>query len=786
MSKKNPKTAKTEAHRPPAALAHQQAPLSIVPIIFVALYLLIDFIPEMGALDVAGPQWLYFCLINGISTVYIFYYSKQHNYGQKLQKFLGLSLTKIYLLFFALAGVSVCFAINRIESLVCYAGLINTSLAFFNISLLLNRRNDSFKLIVQLVSAILLIQSISLLANFFEGINHLSIGEVIMTLKGNTGNKNTLATSFVVKLGFVMYGIYMLKSWNRFVHIPVLLLGTISLFILGTRSAFLGLFLQLGILTFFSIWQSLKARKHKEVLVQIGPILISVAVAFFIAQAILVNTSKSQAIKDTYSLTTKISSIGNSNYTSNARRLEFWTASLDYIKKNPIMGAGYGNCKLAMIPYEDKFQNDFNYGKHLHNDFLESAMELGIAGGIAFLALFVCALIYAIKLWRSHAQDPLKFLAVFSLVILAGYFTDALFNFPSERPIMQVFLALILAINSNAFLALKDDSSASIKLNKNYLSATVALFSIGLLAMATYYKYYTYQSLVIQSVIAQDDFPNSGKHTWQEINDQLPTIPNLAVLANSPVDVIKAWYLSKDGKHDQAMPLLNSSTQVNPYNMANEYVRAQILFQTNKLDSALYYAEKGFYKRPSNIGYFGLLLDIGKAKKDSLAIKKAFQACIKRRGDVPNVWNKYIGILLSLNCAKDYLLATADSAEKRFPNDKSILKNKYIINATLASNKGYIPILLANSQKIIALDPQDYAYVENVGACYFMLKQYDLALPYLDRVIAIKAFNNGKSEYIKGLCLVNMNRKEEACHYLQIANSRNFLGAEKLVATYCK
>ncbi len=787
MSKKYNAIPKSTHNHPNKLASEQQNHQMIIPVIFIALYLLLDFIPEFGALDVAGPQWIYFCIMNGISTVYIFYYSKQHGYGQKIKRILSIKLTQIYIFLFALAGLSIFFAINQTESWVCYAGLINTTIAFFNIAILLSGRMNSFKLITQLVSAIVLIQALSTLAAFFDGINHIPLGEVISSLKGNTGNKNTLATSLVVKLAFVMYGIYASKSWTKFIHVPVLILGTIAVFILSTRSAYMGLFLQLGILLVFGILQSLKARKHKEVLTQIGPILLSVVFAFFIAQAILINVGKSQASKNTLSsVTERISSIASSTNSSNARRLELWESSIDYIKKHPFMGAGYGNCKLAIIPYEDRFQIDFNYGKHLHNDFLETAMELGILGGLAFFSLFVCALIYTIKIWKSQAHDPLKNIAIFSLIALAGYFTDAVFNFPSERPIMQVFFALILAINGCTFLINKDEKINPIPVNKNWLSAIFALITVGLLGIATYYKYFTYQSLVIQSVIAQDDFPNTANHSWKEINDQLPEIPNLAVLANSPIDVIKAWYLSRGGKYDEAMVLLNKSTKVNPYNMANEYVKAQVFYQTGKLDSAFYYARKGFYTRPANIGYYGLFTDIAKSMKDTMAIKNAFKTCVKYRGDVPNVWNKYINVLLSLNYNKDYLLAIAYSAEKRFPTDKTILKNKFIINATLASNSGYIKTLLSNSLKIIELDPTDYAYIENVGACYFMLKQYDLALPYLDKVISAKTFTNGKSEYIKGLCLINLGKKEEACFYLKIADARNFLGAQKLVSTYCK
>lgn len=787
MSKKHnqaPKSATYPQAKP--AVKHAAYP-NMIPVIFIALYLFLDFILECGALDVAGPQWLYFTIINGISAVYIFYYSKSHGYEQALKKILNITLAQIYLFLFALSGISILFAINKTESLVCYAGFINTIIAFFNIGILLNGRLTSFKLIAQLIAIVLLIQSVLTLGAFFDGLTHTPLDGIIGNLKGNTGNKNTLATSLVVKISFVMYCIYTFKSWAKFIYIPALVLGTISIFIISTRSAYLGLFLQLGILLTFSILQYYKDRRHKDVLSKIGPVILSVVFAFFIAQATLMNAGKLQATKNSFSsVTERISSIASKTNSSNVRRFEFWESSIDYIKKNPLMGAGYGNCKLAMIPYENKFQTDFNYGKHLHCDFLETAMELGIAGGLAFIALFICALIYVIKVWRSQVDDHLKYIAVFSLVALAGYFTDAAFNFPSERPIMQLFFALILGINGCAFITYRDTKTNINKSNKSGSIVLFTLISALLLSIAVYYKYFTYQSLVIQSVIAQDDFPNTAAHSWREINDQLPDVPNLAVVANSPIDVIKAWYLSKDNKYDEAMILLNRSTQVNPYNMANEYVKAQLFYQTNRLDSAFYYASKGFYTRPSNIGYYGLLTDISKARKDTLAIKKAFKECIKRRPEVANVWNKYIGTLLSLNYNQDYLLSVANTAEKLFPHDKSILKNKFVINATLASNKGYIKILLANSLKIVEIDPQDYAYLENIGACYFMLKQYDLAIPYLDQVIAAKAFGNGKSEYIKGLCLVNSGKKEEACYFFRIANSRNFMGSQNLVDTYCK
>lgn len=757
---------------------------NLIPIGFITLYLLLDFMPECGALDVAGPQWLYLTIINAISTLYIFYFNKQHDYEQALKKIGALSLTQIYLFLFVIAGFSIIFALNKTEALVCYTGFINTLIAFFNITILLTNRLNAFKTVAQIISIIVLVQSINTLSLFFENINHSSLDSVIYNLKGTTGNKNTLATSLVVKLSFVMYCAYTLKSWAKFIHIPILILGNSAVFIINTRSAYVGLFLQLLIMLIFSISQYLKEKNRRQILTKVAPIILSTVFAFFIAQVMLENAASLQTNKtESSSLIGRVSSIASVTQSSNARRLAFWKAGVDYIKKNPIIGAGYGNCKLVLVPYENEFQIDFNYGKHLHNDFIETTMELGILGGLAFISLFVCMLLYTYKISQSKADDSLKYIAVFSLVALAGYFTDALFNFPSERPIMQVLFAFILAVNASSFVA-NTDKQLSVKKTSYLTLVTVA--SILLLGIALYYKYFTYKSLVTQNSIAQDNFPNSGTHKAVDINPQLPEIPNLAVVANSPVDVIKAWYLSKDGKYDEAMILLNRSTKVNPYNMANEFVKAQVFYQTNRLDSALYYAKKGFDTRPSNVGFYGLLMDISKAKKDTATIKNVFKRCIKHRNDEPNVWNKYIEVLLNLNYNQDSLLNIAGAAKKVFPENKIIRKNPFMINAIFASQKNNYNGLLTNSLKIVEIDPVDYVYLENVGACYFMLRQFNLAMPYLDRVITAKAFNNGKSEYIKGLCLINLGKKEDACYYLQIANSKGFMDSNEKVSMHCR
>ena len=52
--------------------------LQFIPIVFVTLYLFVDFVPEYGGIDVMGSQWVYLVIINLLSTGYIFCFSKDH------------------------------------------------------------------------------------------------------------------------------------------------------------------------------------------------------------------------------------------------------------------------------------------------------------------------------------------------------------------------------------------------------------------------------------------------------------------------------------------------------------------------------------------------------------------------------------------------------------------------------------------------------------------------------------------------------------------------------------
>jgi tetratricopeptide (TPR) repeat protein len=198
-------------------------------------------------------------------------------------------------------------------------------------------------------------------------------------------------------------------------------------------------------------------------------------------------------------------------------------------------------------------------------------------------------------------------------------------------------------------------------------------------------------------------------------------------------------------------------------------------------------------------------------KKDTTEIKNAFLTFIKYRNE-PSAWNMYLmGMLQSTGKGGQQLLAVADSALILFPNNPDILQRKGEImgsmpavggaksqnQLTMETNKLYQEGMILFQQqsyadaaakfiRAAAFNPNNYAYFENAGLCFYANKQFQRALNQFNKSIALGVSTSGKSEYFKGICLLNLGKKEEGCAMVQLAKSKNYPDADVFLKTYCK
>jgi len=130
--KKNKKALRKVDKQSKASLSRSMFNEDILACFLIVLYLAVDFIPSFGTIDVMGPQWFYLAIVNLLIGSYVLVNTK-YRFTNIAIRFSNNLIILCYIGFFLLSGISIFFAINKIESLVIYTRFMVTLLAFFNI-----------------------------------------------------------------------------------------------------------------------------------------------------------------------------------------------------------------------------------------------------------------------------------------------------------------------------------------------------------------------------------------------------------------------------------------------------------------------------------------------------------------------------------------------------------------------------------------------------------------------------------------------------------------------------
>lgn len=130
---------------------------------------------------------------------------------------------------------------------------------------------------------------------------------------------------------------------------------------------------------------------------------------------------------------------GDVNDKSFGRRWEAWKTGLNVIRKHPVAGVGLTGVETAM-------QSEFvSSGSTLHmtnrimphNQWLDFALQSGIAAGVLYLLFFLLAAIWAFR------QGNSRFAALLAAVMLAGMFESLL-----ERQAGVITMLLVITLSA--------------------------------------------------------------------------------------------------------------------------------------------------------------------------------------------------------------------------------------------------------------------------------------------------------------------------------------------------
>jgi O-antigen ligase/tetratricopeptide (TPR) repeat protein len=776
----------------------KQASLSVGSILFTLLYLLVHFIPDLGGADVMGAQWLYSSVLDLVVLGYIFL--NKTKYKEAIQAIYSYKFTILFSGLVIWAMGSYFYALNPIETLVTLARLITTYIIFINVSILFYKQDVEkvFNIVAYIVGFILLYDAIYVISTFNNNVK-TNFDPSIGSITGNHGNKNVMAASLLIKFPFVIWIIVRSKVLVRFLCSFVLLLGTIALFLLSTRSTFVGL----AIIIFIFSATTIYFREKKDIKESLGRIVffvLPVVLAFFISNLLIANaTDTAEESIVNGAVTARIQSIKLENNASSGR-LHLWEGAIDYATKHPFVGAGYGNWKLASIPYEKEFTNDLFVPYHSHNDFLEMFADLGLVGGLCFGLMFLLFPIYAFTVWRNKEAKSFHLPVTISFMAVTCYAVDAFLNFPAERTAMQTMLAISAAMVWIPLGYLKPISKTSIK---NWLPNVYLLIATALIIPSIYIAKLTYDSLKVQKYV-MGEIDADPKMALDEVKEGLPSIPNLST-STLPIPALIARYEFRDKHYDEALRLLRESDHVNPNLHYNDFIRTAVFAAQQKFDSVSYYAKKAFYNWPRATSYYKNVIFAAAKQKDTVEIQKAFNLYNKYRPS-GEAWNQFLlGMYEVKNGTDPHLNSLLDSAIKTYPADSALFKNvinvfarsgnlalkntvivDYAAQGAQAFVKGNYTKAAQLYIKAIASDPNNYTHYENAGICYYTAKDFKNAIVYFDKATKMPAANTGKSDFFMAMSYIASNNKPKACEALYTAKSKNYAGVDTYISQNCK
>lgn len=769
----------------------------IITFMFIISFLIIDFLPQFGSVNIIAPQFLYLSLLNLITG--IFFYYNPNLISRGIVSIITKShAVKAYIFFLVLCMISIFSAKNTSVSVVNFMQLITVFCLFINLSILLNNRLKLVYQIAFIVGISVFIQSILAFNGFIEAVKYKTILEGLNQLKGNAGNINIFAASLTGKIPFLILGITYFTKWKKWFLCITIFLASLLILLTASRASFIALFIE--VLVFVLIYLKVNSDK-KASIITISFIVLPLIISFFTANLILKQVTDNDRFG---SVNNRVTQIGDTSDASINARLTYWGNALQIIQKKPLLGIGIGNWRIESLPLEKNSSNDSYISDHPHNDFLEISAETGIVNGIIYLILFLFCLATNVKLVFKNEDYQSKIIALIALLLIISYGIDALFNFPLHRPTMQINFCLFLVIT-----ILNTLQSGS---KEDFDSAKTVAFSIAIISIITiFFSYSTVKAYQFQNDTTNDLLKNEGEQefTSKEILDRIPQFPNIAT-NSEPYIELAGIYALREKKYNEAIKYFNQSQKINPYTGRSEWFKYKIAKETGKIDSAYSYAIQAFKIRPRNEAYYLSALIVSNLKQDTtsiLSIHNQFTKYVKK----PSNWINTSSALANSKYPNNWIISFMNKGLALFPNDTSLIQRKKSFENALNNKNTFhnnekgnqsttdnnmealkyatqekFDIALEYYKKALKDNPNDPTISQNIGVCYFKLKQFNNAILYLEKVLNLPTLNDGKTEYILGISYINTNNKQKACHFLNLASSKNFSGAKELVTQYCK
>jgi O-antigen ligase/tetratricopeptide (TPR) repeat protein len=763
-------------------------------IIFAYLFI-VTYTPNFNALDTNTTKFFSLALVNifGVSVL-LANKSIRQDLGSIMSYFrtnIGLAYTG----FFIISLISVVQAINPVESFLQLGKLFSVLLATFVLSAVISTDLRFVRIIAVAVCGMLIFDAIAV----FIDINKFIHGEIkaITEIKTIYSNKNILASAIFVKLAFAIYLLAFEKGWLKGIAWVALTFGIMSTFFMATRAFYLGL---LMIYLVFIVYQLVDYYQNKQIKslkisgLSIAAIILALGIFSYVQKYQYPKESKG---RHTQSVTQQLGTIKNFD-NSTGLRIKGWRWSWAMIKENPMLGVGTGNWKVSSLKYENQVSATYIYLYKAHNDFMETAAETGIFGGLLFLSIFIFSAWNFLKYYRKKSDNPDHLLPVYFLAAagMIFYSVDAFFNFPADRPEILVFFALFFAFGVSALrhekaitqIAVKESSVNSSNTlmfwpsnsNGKIISTAITAGIFIMMIISARAMFMAYESSKLQRIFYQEVISKKLNSPASLFVDKFPPVPQISGWGES-IRSMEARYLEKEGKNREVITRLMPESW-SPYDARREFYLAIAYNNLKIYDSALYYSRQVYQLKPNYYNCLNLMLVMLEKVKPEDASKQnnyeeisqildKFLATNKREADA---WIYAADFYKRTGKSEKALQYMEEASQYVF--DKRIAQNKDILNKIIHQepylplfdkgvkfyqNKQYQEGLAVLNEFIRKVTDHEKAY-EFRAFCNYHLKNFEQAKSDADAVVAINPENAGVIT-LRGVAKLRLGDKDGAC-----------------------
>ena len=698
--------------------------------------------PNWMAFDSNATKFYTFAILNLVVVALVFFIKEFRERTQVLFGFFTNKIGIAYSLIMVMALLSFSKAINTEEAILHFFKIFTAFSAAWMVSALVIYYKEGI-VVLALAMTILLCYDFLVAMDGIKGVIKGTATD--LAIKGSYSNKNILASAIFIKIPFAVWLFYFRReNYLRLIGAVGLTLGTLAVFFMSTRTFYLATILTVVIFVIYGAIDFFILKRREtgvKVLIHVGLVVIAFGIFSFVQ-----NYLYPQEVRQSTSFGARLAEVANQENQSNNLRKTAWViTATDMIPNDPLLGVGIGNWKVRFLQYENSYSPHYIYMYKNHNDFLELTAEVGIFGGLAFVAIFLLAAFYFIKGTyknKNSEQEQWFFLPLFGLF---AYSFDAFFNFPQDRPEIQALFGIYVGIAVGLAVLYFGKNSKERKLPTLAIGFIGAIAVVAMVLGVIVERMYFDSSKIQRMVKEEQQGVRSPKSPADYLIRNYPRIPNLTAVAE-PVDVEKARYLIDEKKFDEARKIL-SSIHYHPYDARPEYFMAVSYFMEpeKKLDSIYKYAHKARMIKPNFYGSLNLetfaLNNLGK-EQESIKLLQQFLSFEKDsiQKEEPK-WKKRLKSIFHVDVDRDARLANRGEVQAWNSLAYLLEKNNQIpeARAVLDTAFVYLPTnqeIINNRNKIISrMQVEQFAPLYSEAMQLYLQQRYAEAIPVFTKFL---------------------------------------------------